>query len=141
MKNTYLNRKGEVVSLSFKEVGASWRQMNEARVDTAKKEEIEFLKKYGLKPTIFNVSNLRLFEHIHLYPHFVEVVLEHGAIDKRHIPEKVKYQKRIKVLIQLVQYDPKIKKTKSLYGKTLTIDDGEIEDVDFLYETIKGRSK
>jgi len=84
-KMTYLNKNGEVVRKSFKDIGATWEKMNEARVDYATKQEVDYLKKYGLRPTIFNVSNLRKFGHVQLPEHYVNVVLNHGAKDKRRL--------------------------------------------------------
>ena len=83
MKQNYLNKYGEVVTKTFKELGTSWFKINNYRADTITKKEHEFLKKYGLKPTVFNVANLRELGHIHLTEHFVKVVLKNGGIDKR----------------------------------------------------------
>jgi hypothetical protein len=81
MKRTYLNKYGRIVKLSHKELGASWTQINEAQVKYMDKDEKEFLEKYGLKPTIFNVANLRKYGHIYLTEHDIKVVREHGAIE------------------------------------------------------------
>ena len=48
----------------------------------------EYLIKYGLKTTIFNVSNLRN-GYIQLPTHFIGVVLKHGAVDKRTLVKVV----------------------------------------------------
>ena len=80
---TYLTKAGTVRNMTHKEIGASWREMNEARVQYATKEEIEFLKNYGLKSTIFNVANLRKWGVVEISPHFVDVVLSFGAVDMR----------------------------------------------------------
>jgi hypothetical protein len=79
MKRTYLNRYGQIVKISHKELGASWTQMNEAHVSSVTKEEKDYLEKYGLKTTIFNVANLRKYDHVYLTEHYVKVALEHGA--------------------------------------------------------------
>jgi hypothetical protein len=83
MKQNYLNKYGEVVSKKFKDLGTSWTKINMYNCSSMTKEEKEFLERYGLQPTIFNVANLRELGHIHLTEHFVKVVLKNGAIDKR----------------------------------------------------------
>lgn len=80
---TYLTKNGEVRRLTFKEIGTTWRKMNENYTNYATKEETEFLRHFGLEPTIFNISNLREYGVVHLTKHFVEVVLKNGAVDKR----------------------------------------------------------
>jgi len=81
----FLNSYGEVVIKRLCDVkkGLNWYMLNHVTADSVSKSDFEFLKKYGLEPTIFNVGSLVEFRHIHLYPHFIEVVLSYGAIDKR----------------------------------------------------------
>lgn len=85
MKKAYLNKNGEVVLKSFKDLNTSWMAINSYYVDRMTKEENEFLKKYGLRPTIFNVSNLREIGHIYLTS--VDFVLKCGAVDCRGVEE------------------------------------------------------
>lgn len=87
MKRAYLNRNGEVVLKSMKELGTTWEKINNYQVSDMTKEEKNFLKKYGLKTTIFNVANLRRLGYIHLPKHYIGVVLKHGAVDRRDYDE------------------------------------------------------
>jgi hypothetical protein len=80
---TYLTKQGEIRQLKHKDIGASWTDMNEAYVKYMTKEEGAFLEKYGLRPTIFNVANLRKFGVIHLPEGIIKTALEHGAMDRR----------------------------------------------------------
>ena len=83
MKRTYLTKNGTVELLHHKQIKASWLQMHNAQVDYVSKKEQDFLHKYGLKTTIFNVANLRKYGYVHLYPSFIKIVLNKGAVDKR----------------------------------------------------------
>lgn len=83
MKLTFLNRHGQVVNKTLKEVGTTWERMNNVRVDYVTKEEKEYLERYGLQTTIFNVANLRKYGYVQLPAHYVMVVLQHGAVDMR----------------------------------------------------------
>ena len=79
---TFLTRDGKVVELPSKNI-PTWAAMCEARDNYVLSTTITFLKRYGLEPTIFNVANYQRWGIVHLYPHFVDVVLEHGAKDER----------------------------------------------------------
>jgi hypothetical protein len=82
--NVYLNSYGEVVTKTFKELGTTWDKINNYKCSyPLTKEEKLFFERYGLRPTIFNVANLRKIGHIHLPSFFIQVCLEHGAVDKR----------------------------------------------------------
>jgi len=85
MYKNYLNRNGEIVTRTFKQLNTTWTKMNEYMVKYSTKEEVDFLKKYGLQPTIFNVANLRKLDHVYLTEHYVKVCLEHGAVDHRKV--------------------------------------------------------
>jgi len=87
MRLTFLNRNGEVVEKQLKDIGATWYGINKVRAKSLSKEESEFLKKYGLKSTIFNVANLRTYSHVHLPSYYIGVVLAHGAKDMRGVKE------------------------------------------------------
>lgn len=90
---TFLNRYGEVVNMRLNDIkslrngvklGTYDRMYFNYEYNYCSKEESIFLEKYGLKTTVFNVNNLREYGHVHLHPHFIEVVLKHGAVDKRN---------------------------------------------------------
>lgn len=86
MYKNYLNRNGEIVTKTFKELKTTWTKMNEYKCGYGvMHEEIKLLEKYGLQPTIFNVANLRELDHIYLTEHYVKVCLEHGAVDHREV--------------------------------------------------------
>ena len=89
----FLNLKGEIETLKFKDIkqrinkNISWASMNylnKHKCDTIKgKEYHDFIKKYIGKVSVFDFNNLMEYEHLFLYPHFVELALKNGAIDKR----------------------------------------------------------
>ncbi len=81
----FLNKNGEVVRRQLKDIGATWEKMNTLNVEQMTKEEKEYLERYGLRTTIFNVANLRTYGHVQLFPHYVAVCLAHGAVDKRGV--------------------------------------------------------
>ena len=94
MRYTYLNLNGEIENLTMKEIkertgkNISWSAMNNINEHSAtfsNKRFVDFLKKYGQQLTIFNFNNIVEWGHLQLYPHFVEIALKHGAIDKRCI--------------------------------------------------------
>lgn len=93
-KYTYLTKFGTIQTLTMEEVASinnitkryyfpSWESMHNIKVDYVSKEESEFLKRYGLKTTIFNVGNLRKYGAVQIYPNDVKIALEHGAKDMR----------------------------------------------------------
>jgi len=54
------------------------------------------------------VANLRKFGHVHLTKHFVNVVLEHGAIDLRNDQEaieKIEEKTGLKHIDQLLHHE------------------------------------
>jgi len=89
----FLNLNGEIETLTFKEIkrrtnkNISWAGMNELnkhKGNTPKSTEIfNFIKKYVGEVCVFDFNNLMEYEHLFLYPHFVELALKNGAIDKR----------------------------------------------------------
>jgi hypothetical protein len=86
MYKNYLNRNGEIVTKTFKELKTTWTKMNEYKCNYGGMlDEIAFLKKYGLQPTIFNIANLRKLDHVYLTEHYVKVCLEHSAKDLREV--------------------------------------------------------
>ena len=95
MNLTFLNRSGEVVNLTLKQLSilvgrkVTWEKINNANLpDSAVIDatiEVDFLNKYGLNSTIFNVANLRLFGHVQLPKYYIDVVLKQGATDRRGI--------------------------------------------------------
>jgi hypothetical protein len=90
---TYLMRDGTVQIRTMKSIhkNMSWEKMNEITpLWNLSKEDNNFLIRYGLERTLFNVANLQYFGAIQLYPHFVKIVLDHGAIDQRIKPEGTK---------------------------------------------------
>ena len=84
-KYTFINKHGMIKEMSFKEIKEktgktiTWADMNNIKADYFKKETKEFLDRYGLKHTIFNVANFQEWGHIQLYPHFQEVAIKNGA--------------------------------------------------------------
>jgi len=85
MYQNYLNKYGEVVTKTFAELGTTWTKINMYYARSVTKEEKEFLERYGLQTTIFNVANLREIGHVYLTNYYTGLVLKHGAIDKRKI--------------------------------------------------------
>lgn len=85
MNLTFIFKDGTIRNGKLKTIGASWEEMHNLNVDKMRKEEHEFLTRYGLKTTIFNVSNLRKYGAIQLYPHNVETAIKHGAKDLRMV--------------------------------------------------------
>lgn len=93
MKNTYLNLNGEIEVLTMKEIkertgkNISWWMMNNInkhKCDTIKGTQIhKLISKYIGKVSVFDFNNMVEWEHLHLYPHFIELALKNGAIDKR----------------------------------------------------------
>lgn len=93
MKYIYLNLRGEIEELSFKEIKErtgktiSWHDMhtiNKHKCDTIEGSNIyKFIKKYIGKVSVFDFNNMMEWKHLQLYPHFVELALKNGAIDKR----------------------------------------------------------
>lgn len=92
-KRYFLNKDGEVVKLHFRDIGTSWVEMSTNYACVVTKDEMDFLDKYGLNATIFNVANLRSHGCIYLTPHYVNVVLKHGAIDKTKVDDNCKNAK------------------------------------------------
>ena len=80
---SFLNKNGEVIKLHSISYPALWAEMSTARDDYCSKKTADLLKKYGLEFTIFNVTNIQRWGLVHLPEHFVGVVLEHGAKDRR----------------------------------------------------------
>ena len=94
MKMNYLNSKGEIVSKIMKQIkeetrkNISWERMhtmNEHKYIS--KTEYEYLKKYLGEVTIFSYNNYKEYGYVHLYPHYQEIAIKNGAIDKREIKE------------------------------------------------------
>lgn len=89
MNKTYINKYGEIVNKSFKDIKKetgkkiSWSLINNIQVNDMSKSEKIFLAKYDLQPNIFNVANLRVYGYIFLYPASISRALKNGAIDKR----------------------------------------------------------
>lgn len=93
MKYNYLNLSGEIETLTFKEIkdrtgkNITWSDMNminKHKCDTVKgKDYYNFIKKYVGKVSVFDFNNLMEWEHLFLCPHFVDLALKNGAIDKR----------------------------------------------------------
>jgi len=90
---TYLNLKGEIENLTFKEIklrtnkAISWEKMhsiNKHKCDSrANKDIYNLIKKYLGKVTVFDFNNMVEWGYCQLYPHFVELALKNNAIDRR----------------------------------------------------------
>jgi hypothetical protein len=95
MTNTYLNLRGEIETLTFKEIKArsgkniSWEAMHEInkhKCDTLKGKEVyNLLEKYLGKVTVFNFNNAMEWGHVQIYPHYVELAIKNGAKDLRRL--------------------------------------------------------
>ena len=92
--NTYINFNGEIENLTFKEIkkrtnkSISWskiQQINKHRATYENKEYVEFLDKYGLGRSVFNFNNIVEWKHLQIYPKWIKLALENGAIDKRRV--------------------------------------------------------
>lgn len=66
--------------------GLTWNKVNMVNCSYAFKETIEFLKKYDLKPTIYNVANYQRFGKIVLPdPIAKRVIEEHDLLVISHV--------------------------------------------------------
>jgi len=100
MRQNYLNLKGEIESLTYREIkkrtnkNISWKlqcNINEHKCDTIKGKDIyNFINIYLGKVSICDFNNMMEWEHLFLYPHFIKLALKNGAIDKRKYKTKIK---------------------------------------------------
>ena len=88
----FINLNGEIETLTFKQIKQrvnkpiSWEHMHNINKHMAtydNKKYVDFLKKYGQELTIFNFNNIVEWQHLQIYPYFIEIALKNGAIDKR----------------------------------------------------------
>lgn len=86
MKHYIINSNGFI---EYKTGYATESEMNKLSVEYFDKETFEFLKNYGQRPTIFNVSNYQMFKQLQLYAWFVRIALQNGATTTRDVVERL----------------------------------------------------
>ena len=64
MKRYILFKSGILIHTDLSKVGLNWIKVNNVYTSHITREEKQFLEKYGLRPSIFNVANLRKFGKI-----------------------------------------------------------------------------
>lgn len=66
--------------LEYRTGKATWTKMNEVMPKfSMNQQEKDFFRRYGLKPTIFNLANLQHFGEVPLTPFYALKVLKAGA--------------------------------------------------------------
>jgi len=93
MKLNYLNKYGEIETLSMQEIkkrtgkNISWELMHnisEHKCCTQQdKKDYEYLKKYLEKVSVFDWNNFKEWGFVQVYEHFVNIAIKNGAVDKR----------------------------------------------------------
>lgn len=93
MTNTYLNEKGEIEDLTYKEIAQrtgkkiSWTAMHEIHkhkcLTQQDRNNYNFIKKYVGRVTIFDFNNFTEWGYLQLYPHFTNLAISNGATDLR----------------------------------------------------------
>lgn len=76
MKHFLLTRTG---ALEYRTGKATWAQMNGFWGHSCSKEDHEFLKRYGQRPTIFNIANLQKCDEVPLPPYYARLAIDNGA--------------------------------------------------------------
>ena len=80
MKYNFINLKGEIITtnnLNTIKKGLSWGSLNHLKpIWTFKKEENNFLKKYSLKNSVWNIAVLQHIEMVYLFPHDLKRIFE-----------------------------------------------------------------
>ena len=80
MKYNFINLNGEIIStnnLSTIKEGLSWDILNHLKPRwTFKKEEADFLKKYGLKNSVWNIAVLQYLNMVYLFDYDLKRVYE-----------------------------------------------------------------
>ena len=80
MKYNFINLNGEIITtnnLSTIKKGLSWESLNHLKPIWAfKKEENNFLKKYGLKNSVWNIAVLQHIKMVYLFPYDLKRILE-----------------------------------------------------------------
>jgi len=76
-----LYKNGSMYYDSLKPHGLTWIKVNEVRADYCYKETADFLKKYGLKPTIYNVANYQKYGKIVLPKPIAKRIIREHKLD------------------------------------------------------------
>ena len=80
MKRYILFKNGTMMHTDLSKVGLTWTQVNNVLVSNMTTEERMFLDHYGLKPSIYNVANLRKFGKIVLSEPIAKRIIEEHKI-------------------------------------------------------------
>ena len=92
-KSIFLNMNGEIETLTYKQVkertgrAISWEKINNInnhKCNTAEGKRIyDLIKKYLGKVSVCDFNCAMEWGVVYLYPHFVELALKNGAVDRR----------------------------------------------------------
>lgn len=99
----WLNNNGKIEKLSLNVVAERNGRKSLTRYDLefrvtnlVSDATFDFLKKYGLRPTIFNCSCFEKFKHILVYPYYALYCVKQGAKISKELLEEIRKDKFFK---------------------------------------------